>query len=68
MFRPVGLLASVRVAHDLMNSIGLSIQEAVGRVARVPMDLQHEMWTGIVWNGISKRMIASGEIRVPPEN
>ena len=61
LFRPVGLLASVRVAHDLMNSIGLSIQEAVGRVARVPMDLQHEMWTGIVWNGISKRMIASGE-------
>ena len=61
MFGPVGLLASVRVAHDLMDSVGLSIQEAVGRIALIPMDLQHEMWTGIVWNSISKPMIASGE-------
>ena len=39
----------------------LSIQEAVGRIARLPMDLRNEMWTGIVWNAISQRMIASGE-------
>ena len=61
LFRPVGLLASVRVGHDLMDSIGLSIQEAVGRIARLPMDLHHEMWTGTFWNSVSKRLIASGE-------
>ena len=62
LFRPVGLLASVRVVHDLMKSMNLSVEDAVCRIAQqVPMDLQHEMWSGLVWNAKRKRMIAAGE-------
>ena len=61
LFRPVGLLASVRVVHDLMKFMNLSVEDAVYRIAQVPMDLQHEMWRGLVWNAKKKRMIAAGE-------
>ncbi len=61
LFRPVGLLASVRVVYDLMKSMNLSVEDAVYRIVQVPMDLQHEMWSGLVWNAKRKRMIAAGE-------
>ena len=57
LFRPIGLLASVRVVRDLMDSNYLSVEDAVNQVAQVPMQLDHEMWRGLLWNAALKRMI-----------
>ena len=61
LFRPIGLLASVCVVRDLMDSKNLSVEDAVSRVAKVPMQLSHELWRGLLWNATSKRMITASE-------
>ena len=61
LFRPIGLLASVRVVRDLMDSNYLSVEDAVNQVAQVPMQLDHEMWRGLLWNAALKRMITVPE-------
>ena len=59
LFRPVGLLASVCVVRGLMDSKNLSVEDAVSQVAQVPMQLDHEMWRGLLWNASLKRMITA---------
>lgn len=61
LFRPIGLLASVCVVRDLIGSKNLSIEDAVCRIAQVPMQLDHEMWSGLLWNVTLKRMITAPE-------
>ena len=61
LFRPIGLVASVCVVRDLMDSKNLSVEDAVSRIAQVPMQLDHEMWRGLLWNARRKRMIPAPE-------
>ena len=61
LFRPIGLLAAVRVVRDLMDSEALSVEDAVRQVAKVPMQLDHEIWRGLLWNASLKRMITAPE-------
>ena len=61
LFRPIGLLTSVRVVRDLMDSKSLSVEEAVSQVAQVPMQLEHEIWSGLLWNASGKRMIPASD-------
>ncbi len=61
LFRPIGLLASVRVVHALMKSMNLAVEDAICRIAQIPMELHHKMWSGLVWDARNKRMITSRE-------
>ena len=61
LFRPIGLIASVRVVRDLMDSRNLSVEDAVSQVAQVPMQLEHELWSGLLWNSSGKRMIPASD-------
>ena len=61
LFRPIGLLASVSVVRGLMDSKDLSVEDAVSQIAKVPMQLDHEMWRGLLWNTTGRRMITGPE-------
>ncbi len=61
LFRPVGLQTSAHVVRDLMESLRLSLEEAVRRVSLIPMDLKHDMWRGLYWNDQNRRMITAPE-------
>ena len=63
LFRPVGLLASVQVVRHLIDSLRLSVDDAVKRVAQVPMQLDGELWNGLLWNDAGKRMITTADNR-----
>ena len=63
LFRPVGLLASVQVVRHLIDSMQLSVDEAVQRVAKVPMQLDGKLWNGLLWNATVKRMITTADNR-----
>jgi DNA sulfur modification protein DndB len=60
LFRPVGLLIVVRVIRHFIDS-GLSLDSAVQRIARVPMDLNSNPWVGLLWDSTNKRMITAIE-------
>lgn len=61
LFRPIGLLSSVYVVRDLMDSKDISVGDAVSRVSKVPTQLDHGMWRGILWNATLRRMITAPE-------
>lgn len=60
LFRPVGLLIVVRVVRHFIDS-GLSLDSAVQRIARVPMDLGGNPWAGLLWDATNQRMITASE-------
>ena len=39
----------------------MSVEDAVNQVAQVPMQLDHEMWRGLLWDATRKRMITAPE-------
>ena len=61
LFRPLGLLISVRVVCDLMESVKIPVEDAVHRVAQVPMVLDDDLWDGLLWDSTNKRIIATSE-------
>ena len=61
LFRPLGLLISVRVVCDLMKSVKIPVEAAVHRVAQVPMVLDDNLWDGLLWDSTNKRIIATSE-------
>ena len=61
LFRPIGLLASIYVVRGLMDSKNQSVEDAVSQIAKVPMQLDHEMWSGLLWNESLRRMIPYSE-------
>jgi len=60
LFRPVGLLLAVRVIKHHCES-GESLANAVGRIAKAPMDLAKEPWVGLLWDRQNKRIITAPE-------
>ena len=61
LFRPIGLFASVYVVRGLVDSKNFPVLQAVEQIAQLPMELGHEMWNGLVWDGTNKRMMAASE-------
>ena len=57
LFRPIGLLMSLKVVRNLMDSSGLSLNQAVKRISKMPMELSGEPWSRFLWNPNSKIMI-----------
>jgi DNA sulfur modification protein DndB len=62
LFRPAGLLLLVDVIRLSMERDGL-LQDAVARLAKVPMQLQAEPWPGLLWDAANRRMITAPENR-----
>jgi DNA sulfur modification protein DndB len=60
LFRPVGLFSAIRAIRAFRDS-GVSLPEAVIRIATVPMDLASYPWVGLLWNAIAGVMVVTGE-------
>ena len=61
LFRPLGLLISVRVVRALMDSKNISIETAIQSIAQVTMALDDELWNGLIWDSTNKRILATSE-------
>jgi DNA sulfur modification protein DndB len=58
LFRPIGLLAITDVIRRLMDD-GHDLQQAVSKVAAVPMTIGDIPWVDLLWDPVNKRMITS---------
>ncbi len=61
LFRPIGLLISLRVVRNLKDHNQLSNEKAVERIARAPMDLAREPWAYLIWNPANKKIITAAQ-------
>jgi DNA sulfur modification protein DndB len=61
LFRPVGLLLIFKVIRYLMVDSGLLVEEAIERVANVPVQLNQKPWNGLLWDDANKRMTTAQE-------
>jgi DNA sulfur modification protein DndB len=64
LFRPVGLEAAVTAIVTAMQRDQLSLDEAVRRLAKVPMALDDVPWNGLLWDEVGKKMLTR-EGRLP---
>lgn len=60
LFRPVGLLLVVTTIRQLIDA-NLELDEAIERVSKVPMLLNNDPWSGLLWDSINHRMITTTE-------
>ncbi|MCM1982002.1 DGQHR domain-containing protein [Lyngbya confervoides] len=60
LFRPVGLLLIVTTIRQLVDT-GWSLDQALKSVSKVPMLLNHEPWSGLLWDSVNHRMITTTE-------
>jgi DNA sulfur modification protein DndB len=60
LFRTVGLLSVTR-AIRLGCATGGTLESWITNLARVPLDLNAEPWVGLLWDGVSNRMITRKE-------
>lgn len=63
LFRPIGLLMSVKVVRQLIDYNELSLEEAVSSVSKVPMELSEVPWAHLIWNPLNKKMITASQNR-----
>ena len=61
IFRPVGLMATVRATRALMETEEIPVGEALGRISALPMDLAGSVWAGVLWDTTNRRMITTRE-------
>jgi DNA sulfur modification protein DndB len=60
LFRPVGLSLIIKTIRNLTD-LNLSLDEAIQRVSTVPMLLNQEPWSGLLWDATNRRMITTPE-------
>ncbi len=51
LFRPIGLIEFVKASYCISERDGISIEEALQRLNKVPVDIANRPWKGIVWDG-----------------
>ena len=56
LLRPAGLYVFTQAARVLMNR-GITVQEAVKRLAKISLNLEGIVWSGVLWNAANKTMI-----------
>jgi len=59
LFRPIGLLMSLKVVRHLMDSKDRTLEQAVELVAKAEMDLSKHPWAHLIWNPLNKKMITA---------
>lgn len=59
LFRPIGLLMFVKVIHQLVDHNKLTLEQAVEKVSRVPMELSAEPWAHLIWNPLNKKIVTA---------
>jgi DNA sulfur modification protein DndB len=57
LFRPVGLEAAVTAILSGMALDQLTLDQAVRRLAKVPMDLAEPPWVGVLWDENGRKML-----------
>jgi DNA sulfur modification protein DndB len=58
LFRPIGILLISRVIKSLVLT-GKTIQAAITALAKAPLEISDEFWSGLLWDSINRRMITS---------
>jgi DNA sulfur modification protein DndB len=61
LFRPIGLLMSIKVVRSLMDHAKLSREKAILQLAKVPMELSKDPWVNLLFDPANGRMITAGE-------
>lgn len=61
LFRPIGLLMSIKVVRNLMDYNEFPQEKAVLSLSKVPAELSGHPWSGLLWDHDRKRMIAASE-------
>lgn len=56
LFRPVGIKAFARAARIMMDR-GNTADEAVARLAKIPLELESELWREVLWRPETKIML-----------
>lgn len=56
LFRPAGLHGFARSVRILVDR-GASVQGAVRKLSKVPLQLDEQPWTGVLWNSATQTMI-----------
>ena len=51
LFRPIGLIEFVKASYYISERDGISLEEALQRLNKVPVDIANRPWKGIVWDG-----------------
>ena len=51
LFRPIGLIEFVKASYYISERDGISIDEALIRLNKIPFDIAERPWKGIVWDG-----------------
>ncbi len=59
LFRPVGLLAHTWAATSFCAKEHMTSRTAIQRLTMVPMKLDEDPWTGLLWDRENQRMITS---------
>lgn len=59
LFRPIGLLITIKVIRHLMDFNNLKIEEAIEQISKIPRNLSVEPWTYLIWNPLNKKMITT---------
>ncbi|MBY0358216.1 MAG: DGQHR domain-containing protein [Candidatus Obscuribacterales bacterium] len=60
IFRPIGFQLILQSLKLLMEQ-GISLDDSVKRLSKVPWELSQEPWSGLLWNPVGKRMITAKE-------
>ena len=58
LFRPIGLIIYARTAKSLIET-GLSLQDVISRLSRVPTALAEPPWAALVWDPKNRRMLTA---------
>lgn len=51
LFRPIGIIEFVKASVLLSKRKDISICEAIKRLNTIPLDLNDEIWKGVIWDG-----------------
>lgn len=62
LFRPIGLFILVDALGVFLGE-QISLEQALDRIARVPMALAKAPWVGLLWDSTNRRMITRSENR-----
>jgi len=67
LFRPIGLLMSLKAVRNLMDKVQISIEESVERVSHAEMFLSKSPWAHLIWNPLNQKMITASSNRKAAE-
>jgi len=67
LFRPIGLLMSLKAVRNLIDHRNLSLEQAIERLSLAEMSLNAPHWTYLIWNPSNNKMITASANRKAAE-